>query len=1068
MSPLELPRKSKYELEITDDSQEDTERAIAHFIENVRSDDLRLKELLVDRYAQDIYRFCQAILEKNWRYPAKQSDVISNTKEVFSIAFSDLTDFTGKSSARDWLFEIAIKVCGRQRIYKLSFRYLLRRNRDYVAEISIDGELAKQNRIWDAMDRVASKTRTLLILQNLFHITPPELAEITGMQPRQVQDALDEGLAQIISNPSLSTQELEEEYQSAFQDRWPAPNLEKSELEDQLTAELAQIQKKRLSFQKFPIYAREIALLIALTLFTLIGIATLRRMDDSLAKAPFPPTLAPPPTPIQISQTNLITLEDPAIVEGFQTTMMFFSNEPSLSRDGRILAFTSSIDTLVPDDYNHALDIFVFDRETKEIKRASIASDGTQANQSSLFPSVSADGRWIAFSSLASNLVPNDQQSCLLGDFVLNCSDIFLHDLEKGTTECISQSYDGKEANGYSYQPTITPDGRWIAYWSDATNLTPEINGSCQSNDLDTRCFDIYIYDRLNGVTERVPIGRDLALFRIEPISLSENGRYLALTIFANDQVAQEIQLEADTDTFIYDRQTQSYQPINLSNNGLTGNQPAINPQISQDGRYALFISKSDNLSPKDHNQKEDVYLRDLRSGTTQLISATREGNSGNAESGTTMIPDLLGWGYQASISADGSAIAYISQADDLDPNRSNFCQNQEKKYCRSIYLYDTDSGSELHLQGLNNDRFYLNVRLSGDGRWIAAVEQYFRCPYIDLCAELWLYDRQTKSLINPIRESWRKQFGGRYRWSDITYEQGSKVNAITYSPNRGLIASGGNDGVIRLWNIADGSSGGTLIGHSLPITGLEFMDDGSHLVSASNDGRVYLWQLDKRKPDTLIRQSSPVLSLALSQDGRYLAAGGSGVAWLLVEEGDGFVLYETLVFPAQFINSLSFAPGGVYLALASSNGSVYIYNFNQGSYAHTLGKQDSRALVTAFSPDGKYLATGFDDNSLNLWKIDYTDNGDINLRNSFSIEHPNWVKNLSFSPDSKLLASTALGNKIYLWDILAGQAFNLTPLTAHDVIANVLFLNDGKSLAAGTIGGEVHLWHLWQSEAED
>ena len=138
------------------------------------------------------------------------------------------------------------------------------------------------------------------------------------------------------------------------------------------------------------------------------------------------------------------------------------SYNPSISANGRYVAFESEATNLVRGDTNNFRDIFVHDRQTGQTTRVSVASDGTQANGHSYDPSISADGRYVAFASLANNLVSgdtNDQQ------------DIFVHDRQTGQTTRVSVASDGTQASGHSFNPSISADGRYVAFVSSASNL---------------------------------------------------------------------------------------------------------------------------------------------------------------------------------------------------------------------------------------------------------------------------------------------------------------------------------------------------------------------------------------------------------------------------------------------------------------------------------------------------------------------------------------------------------------------------------------------------------------------
>ena len=141
------------------------------------------------------------------------------------------------------------------------------------------------------------------------------------------------------------------------------------------------------------------------------------------------------------------------------------SYDPSISSDGRYVAFESLATNLVNKDTNLAYDIFVHDRETGETRRVSVRTNGKQGDNHSHDPSISSDGRYVAFRSWATNLVNNDTN--------VKC-DIFVHDRETGETRRVSVRTNGKQGDGSSYDSSISSDGHYVAFYSFAPNL---VNG---------------------------------------------------------------------------------------------------------------------------------------------------------------------------------------------------------------------------------------------------------------------------------------------------------------------------------------------------------------------------------------------------------------------------------------------------------------------------------------------------------------------------------------------------------------------------------------------------------------
>ena len=168
-----------------------------------------------------------------------------------------------------------------------------------------------------------------------------------------------------------------------------------------------------------------------------------------------------------------------------------FSSEPAISADGRYVTFSSAASNLVPGDTNGAPDVFVRDRRSGTTQRVSVAAAGTQGNGDSGSSAIGADGRYVAFVSRASNLVPGDTNGT---------SDVFVRDLQLGTTQRVSVATDGTQADGASFNVAISADGRYVAFDSYASNLAPGDTN---------QAGDVFVRDLQSGTTQRVSVATD-------------------------------------------------------------------------------------------------------------------------------------------------------------------------------------------------------------------------------------------------------------------------------------------------------------------------------------------------------------------------------------------------------------------------------------------------------------------------------------------------------------------------------------------------------------------------------
>jgi Tol biopolymer transport system component len=251
-------------------------------------------------------------------------------------------------------------------------------------------------------------------------------------------------------------------------------------------------------------------------------------------------------------------------------------------------------------------------------QRLSVDSGGVQGNGNSYSPSTSIDGRYVAFHSHASNLVPGDTNGFY---------DVFVHDRITGATERVSVSTAGVQGNGdssYGYTPSISSDGRYVAFSSLATNL---VSG-------DTNTFsDVFVRDRQNGTTERVSLdsgGAEGNGDSVAPV-ISGDGRYVAFESFASNLVAGDT--NGTWDVFVRDRLAGTTERASVDSSAAEANGQSHWPAISSDGRYVAFQSYASNLVAGDTNGFADVFVHDRLNGMTERASVYTAGAQAN---GTT------------------------------------------------------------------------------------------------------------------------------------------------------------------------------------------------------------------------------------------------------------------------------------------------------------------------------------------------------------------------------------------------------------------------------------------------
>src|SRR5216117_2839480 len=300
-----------------------------------------------------------------------------------------------------------------------------------------------------------------------------------------------------------------------------------------------------------------------------------------------------------------------------------FAFPPALSADGRFVAFVSSATNLVAGDTNGATDVFVHDRQTGMTERVSVASDGTQANNVSSYPALSADGRFVAFESDATNLVAGDTNGA---------TDVFVHDRQTGATERVSVASGGgtqgnRNSGGFFAFPALSADGRLVAFQSAATNLVADdTNGAT----------DVFVHDRQKGTTERVSVasgGSQGNGFNAGPV-LSAAGRFVAFHSTATNLVAGDT--NGATDVFVHDRQTGTTERVSVASGGTQGNDSSAGPALSAAGLLVAFHSTASNLVAGDANRAYDVFVHD-RSVSTTTTSTTQPATTSTSSTTTTV-----------------------------------------------------------------------------------------------------------------------------------------------------------------------------------------------------------------------------------------------------------------------------------------------------------------------------------------------------------------------------------------------------------------------------------------------
>jgi Tol biopolymer transport system component len=311
-----------------------------------------------------------------------------------------------------------------------------------------------------------------------------------------------------------------------------------------------------------------------------------------------------------------------------------------LSGDGKRAAFVSGASNLVAGDKNGSSDIFLRDRVAATTVCVSVNTTGKPSNGASFLAGISADGRYVVFDSAGDDLVAGDTNQK---------TDVFLRDLQSGSTVRLSVDSSGNEVDGWSNGATISPDGTLVAFYSDATTLVAGDNNGVK---------DVFVRDCVLGTTERISVdsagveGNDHSFAAGDSGGFSSDGRYVLFESLATNLVAGDT--NGFPDVFVHDRTTGVTERVSVDSAGNEANAQCSASSISRDGRLVAFYSLASNLVANDTNGTYDAFVHDRATGITQRVSVDSAGAEANGISG----PPLM--------TADGRHVCFGSAATNL------------------------------------------------------------------------------------------------------------------------------------------------------------------------------------------------------------------------------------------------------------------------------------------------------------------------------------------------------------------------------------------------------------------
>lgn len=333
----------------------------------------------------------------------------------------------------------------------------------------------------------------------------------------------------------------------------------------------------------------------------------------------------------------------------------------SVSADGRYVVFTSKASELTANDTNAAEDVFLRDLQTGKTTLISRNQAGTaSANAASFAPQISADGRYIVFSSTASDLAANDSNTA---------SDVFWYDRDTDKMVLVSHTIAGIAGSGASLSPVLSADGLFVAFVSSAQNLTSDT----------TSGKNIFIWNSATNAISLVShanIGSASGNGDSDSVAISGNGEFVVFASAASNLIGNDTNNKKDV--FVWNRSTNAIALVSQSSSGAIGDGDSLAPSISNDGKIIAFTSAASNLEGTDNNNGLDIFVRNLNANTTTLVSAN---TSGTYSAGGGDILNRLG-AFNPIVSGNGEFVAFSSTLVDLANSDSN---NAEDVFVRNL-----------------------------------------------------------------------------------------------------------------------------------------------------------------------------------------------------------------------------------------------------------------------------------------------------------------------------------------------------------------------------------------------
>jgi WD40 repeat protein/DNA-directed RNA polymerase specialized sigma24 family protein len=767
-------------------------------------------------------------------------------------------------------------------------------------------------------------------------------------------------------------------------------------------------------------------------------------IDPDQGSRLFPTPTPPLPSPLAPNITSANLVRAAALSPEFETHI--YQREPAMSADGRWVVFSSNnpvlSGALVPGDLP---DIYLYDAANGTIRQI---TNGAATGWYSFVPDISADGSVIVYGTFSEN-----QES-----------GIWLYTPADGQTRRLSDPHDGDtEQESAVFLPQISADGQVVVYWQVGGNLSA---GSCDGK---VTCANIAWHNRQTGETKIILTGSGFE-YSDPSLSVSGDGRLIAFTLARGDGFWARIKSGNNSEAVLYNVETGEVRVLNAVSPEVPGNGDSFTPALSADGKFAAFTSLADNLVPGDTNGIPDIFLVELVTGAITRINVTAEGAQAEVpetERGrTAWFPE---WGgNQIALSSDGRYAAFQDSAANLiaDSSAAWWQATEEGSEKIALFVHDRLNGETRQVLGFplswggagDIGYFGSSLGISDDGETLVSVTWLpnpgGECPAAG-CTEIILHNRSAGNAVSITAAAVPGEAAGwNYRGSLAAHS--GRINTVAVDPAGGLLATGGLDGRVLITSLEDGETIFALQAHDRPVNAAAFAPDGTWLAAGSEDGSVSIWDMGK---GTLIQRlenlPGAVRDLAVSPDGRRLAVASlNGVTVWEVEDGGVNLLHN---FPhAAQVTSIAISPGG-WLAY-SVGAETWVRRMEDGGVTARLAGHNRRVLDAAFSPRGDLLATASEDGRVNIWRA-AAQGDDLLFEHARTLQHGDWASALAFAPDGTYLAVGSYDSQIYLWQTADWQPAGNLQRASQDQVLSLSIPPDGRTILAGTVNAA----RLWQ-----